>query len=82
MKNSKLIEITSNEFELIKITLRVLDKFSKFDLLKIYELDSQFEIYTVCHSEKYVTRTIIRKCNWRASECYYKIAGEDEVRIK
>lgn len=74
--------ISENEFELIRITLRVLDKFRKFDTLKIYETDKHFEIHTVCHSKKYVTRTFINKMFWRVDECYCQVAGEKETKLK
>ncbi len=74
--------ITENELELIKITLRYLDKISKFDTLRIYQSSNFFELHTVCHSEKYITRTKISKCTWKITECILHRAGELEVKLK
>jgi hypothetical protein len=79
---TELISLSENEFELIKITLKTLNKFRKFDTVRVYETDRHFEIHTVNRSEKYVTRTKIGKCSWRVSECIYHKAGEKEIQIK
>lgn len=80
-----MIQITSlsdREFELIKITLRVLKNFSKFDSLKIYEFEKHFEIHTICHSEKYKTKTKIGRCLWRVTESICNKEGEKEIVLK
>lgn len=78
----EITSLTNHEFELIKITLRLLDKFSNFDSLKIYESDSYFLIHTVCVSDKYFTKTKINKFSWRVIECIYHKAGEQELILK
>ena len=79
---TELTSISVNEFELIKITLRVLGKFSKFDTIRVYDMEKHFEIHTVNRTEKYITKTNISKCSWRVTECVYHKAGEKEVKIK
>lgn len=82
MALQELFEITDREFELIKITLIALKKFSKFDSLKIYEGDTYFEIVTVCKSENYITKTKIGKTRWKVKECICHKVGEQEIKIK
>lgn len=74
-------EISEDCFHLIKITLRVLGKYSDFDTVKVYESDTRFEIITTCADKKYVTRTYIGKHRWRVIESYCKLAGEEEIEI-
>lgn len=79
---TELTSLSGNEFELIKITLRTLDKFQKFDTIRVYDMEKHFEIHTVNRTEKYITRTKISKCSWRVTECIYHKAAEKEIKIK
>ena len=70
------------EFELIKITFKVLNKFCKFDNLMIYETEKYFLVQTVNKGEKYITKTTIGKIHWRVIESVYYKVGEQEIKLK
>lgn len=69
-------------YELIKINLRALGKFSTFDTLKIYESDTHYEVFTFSIKEKFYTKTKIGKCYWRITECIYTKQGEQTIKLK
>jgi hypothetical protein len=79
---TEIFVISDTELELIKITLKALGKFCKFDSLKIFDTQNFYEVVTVSRAEKYMTRTKIGKFSWRVKECYYQKAGEEEVSLK
>lgn len=80
--SAQLLSITDKDYELIKITLKVLGKFCKFDEIKIYEDESYFEVCTVNRSEKYITKTRIGKVFWRVKDSILQKAGEKEIKLK
>lgn len=75
-------KINNHEFELIKITLKVLGKFSKFDELKIIETENCFEVMTVCKDEFFMTKTLISKFSWRVKESTCFKVGGTEIKLK
>lgn len=77
----EIAALSDREFELIKITLKVLKNFSKFDNIKIYQAEKHFEIHTTCLSEKYITKTKISRCFWKVTECICSKFGEKEIKI-
>jgi hypothetical protein len=79
---TELLTLTEREFELIKITLRVLKKFCKFDQIMIYETEKHFLVQTVNKDEKYITKTTIGKIHWRVIESTYCKIGESEIKLK
>jgi|688.fasta_scaffold2793752_1 hypothetical protein len=79
---TELLTLTEREFELIKITFKVLKKFCKFDNLMIYETEKHFLVQTVNKDEKYITKTTIGKIHWRVIESVYYKVGEQEIKLK
>lgn len=78
----EILNLNSEQIELINKTTRVLGKFSKFDSLKIYENEKIYVVITKNITEKIVTRTSFGKINWRVIDSYYQKSGEEEQRIK
>jgi len=81
MDNNLVLEFNDIQHYLIQQTLRILGKKSKFDTIRIYELETRYEVITICSSQQYVTRTYIGKHRYKILESYYKIAGEEEIQI-
>ena len=72
---NEVLSLTENEFELIKITFKVLKKFCKFDILKIYETENHFIVHTINRKEKYFTKTTISKIHWRVIDSFFSRIG-------
>lgn len=81
MDENLILELDDIHYYLVQLTLKMLGKYSKFELIRIYELETRYEIITICVTKKYVTRTYIGKHKYKILESYYKIAGEEEVQI-
>ncbi|TXI88437.1 MAG: hypothetical protein E6Q36_05605 [Chryseobacterium sp.] len=77
-----IIIISSEMIELVRITQLAVDKkYKNFDVLKVYQDDSFYEVVTINKTERFVTKTIIGKIHWRVKSCTCNDNGE-EIRLK
>lgn len=79
---TEIKSVSGDQYELIKKTLTVLNKFRKFDTIKVYEGEKSFEVHTINRKEKFVTRTRISKFSWKIIDSVYQRPGEEEVKLK